>query len=188
VAAFCSNCGAQLVPNTHFCANCGTPASSAGPAPGPGASPAGSGAAPGAPPPPNAGWVPPQTPPVQPPPGQAWNPMQGQSRSSSNTCLIVAAVIVLFLLFAMRGCFFLRLPLRLLRHVSIEHHVDVRAGLGPVPAARTPSPFGNGFQIIDSRRLAAVRLAHDADIVTVAKRDSRDYPSRGGRAVDLRRG
>jgi len=94
--------------------------------------------------------------------------MQGQSRSSSNTCLIVAAVIVLFFLFAMRGCFFLRLPLRLLRHVSIEHHVDVNAGLGPVPSTRTPSPFGNGFQIIDGRPVATVRLTDNADFITAS--------------------
>lgn len=176
MAAFCSQCGATLTPNTNFCAQCGTPVSGAAAAPS--APPPGSGAA----------GTPPQPPPVQPPLGQAWNPKQGQSRSSSNTCLIVAAVIVLFMLFAMRGCFFLRLPLRLLRHVSIEHHVDVRAGLGPVPAALTPSPFGNGFQIIDSRSLAAVRLAHDADFITASQRDARDYPSRGRRAVDLSRG
>jgi hypothetical protein len=176
VAAFCSQCGATLTPNTNFCAQCGTPVSGAASAPS--APPPGSGAA-GSPPPP---------PPVQPPPGQAWNPKQGQSRSSSNTCLIVAAVIVLFMLFAMRGCFFLRLPLRLLRHVSIEHHMDVRAGLGPVPAALMPLSFGNGFQIIDGRCLAAIRLPHNADFITASQRDSRDYSSRGRRAVDLRRG
>jgi zinc ribbon protein len=175
VAAFCSQCGAPLTPNTHFCAQCGTPV-------------AGAASAPSAPPPgPGAAGTPPQPPPFQPPPGQAWNP-KGQSRSSSNTCLIVAAVIVLFLLFAMRGCFFLRLPLRLLRHVSIEHHLDVRAGLGPVPVARTPSLFGNGFQIIDSRRLAAVRLADNPDLIPVTKCDAQGYPSCGRRAVDLRRG
>ena len=176
MAAFCSQCGATLTPNTNFCAQCGTPVSGAASAPS--APPPGSGAA-GSPPPP---------PPVQPPPGQAWNPKQGQSRSSSNTCLIVAAVIVLFMLFAMRGCFFLRLPLRLLRHVSIEHHMDVRAGLGPVPAALMPLSFGNGFQIIDGRCLAAIRLPHNADFITASQRDSRDYSSRGRRAVDLRRG
>lgn len=104
--------------------------------------------------------------------------MQGQSRSSSNTCLIVAAVIVLLLLFAMRGCFFLRLPFRLLRHVSIERHLDVKAGIGRVVATRALSPFRSGFQVIDGRRFAAVRLADDADFITVPKRDSIDYPSR----------
>jgi hypothetical protein len=63
-----------------------------------------------------------------------WNPMRGQSRSSNNTCLIVAAVVLFILLFGMRGCFFLR-PLRLLRHiVSIERRVDVPAGLRELPA------------------------------------------------------
>jgi len=177
VAAFCSQCGATLTPNTNFCAQCGTPVSGAASAPS--APPPGSGA---------AGTPPPPPPPVQPPAGQAWSAKQGQPRSSSNTCLIVAAVIVLFMLFAMRGCFFLRLPLRLLRHVSIEHRLDVRAGLGPAPAAIMPSPFGNGFQIIDGRCLAAVRLAHNADFITASQRDSRDDPSCGRRAVDLRRG
>jgi hypothetical protein len=94
--------------------------------------------------------------------------MQGQSRSSNNTCLIVAGIVVLFLLFAMRGCFFLRLPLRLFRHVSIEHRLDVRAGLGPVLVKQTHSPFGRGFQIIDGRCLAAVGLPDNADFVTAA--------------------
>jgi hypothetical protein len=55
---------------------------------------------------------------------------------------------VLVLLFGMRGCFFLRMPLRLLRHVvSIEHPVDVRAGLAPALAKRRLAvPFATAVQ------------------------------------------